>query len=192
MIPEYEEYIAHYGIKGQKHGVRRFQNEDGSLTDAGKARYGVGNNKDWRRLNRDAKNDAKEYARARAYYGEGAGNRRKFIHQIVNERSKDPDYKAAFERELAAQNTEKAVDAAHRKRRFEDAKAKAGVAASMVIGIAAPLAIAHVVNNRQHYAGVAKHIARSAKTKIGQIYMHARNAGATRRVNNILNNMRRR
>ena len=32
-------YIIHYGIKGQKHGIRRFQNEDGSLTPAGKERY---------------------------------------------------------------------------------------------------------------------------------------------------------
>ena len=32
----------HYGIKGQKWGVRRFQNEDGSLTAEGKARYGDG------------------------------------------------------------------------------------------------------------------------------------------------------
>lgn len=30
------EYLAHHGIKGQKWGVRRFQNPDGSLTDAGK------------------------------------------------------------------------------------------------------------------------------------------------------------
>lgn len=35
-------YLAHYGIPGQKWGVRRFQNEDGSLTAAGKERYGVG------------------------------------------------------------------------------------------------------------------------------------------------------
>ena len=34
-----ETELAHYGIKGQKHGVRRFQNEDGSLTPAGKIRY---------------------------------------------------------------------------------------------------------------------------------------------------------
>lgn len=33
-------YIAHHGIKGQRWGVRRFQNSDGSLTNAGKARYG--------------------------------------------------------------------------------------------------------------------------------------------------------
>lgn len=31
--------LAHYGIKGQQHGVRRFQNEDGSLTPAGRERY---------------------------------------------------------------------------------------------------------------------------------------------------------
>lgn len=31
--------LSHHGIKGQKWGVRRFQNEDGSLTAAGKSRY---------------------------------------------------------------------------------------------------------------------------------------------------------
>lgn len=34
---DYELY--HHGIKGMKWGVRRFRNEDGSLTDAGKKRY---------------------------------------------------------------------------------------------------------------------------------------------------------
>lgn len=32
--------LRHHGIKGQKWGVRRFQNKDGSLTSAGKKRYG--------------------------------------------------------------------------------------------------------------------------------------------------------
>lgn len=32
--------LYHHGIKGMKWGVRRFQNEDGSLTNAGKKRYG--------------------------------------------------------------------------------------------------------------------------------------------------------
>ena len=31
--------LYHHGIKGQKWGVRRFQNEDGTLTEAGKKRY---------------------------------------------------------------------------------------------------------------------------------------------------------
>lgn len=32
-------YLMHHGIKGQKWGVRRYQNEDGSLTEAGKKHY---------------------------------------------------------------------------------------------------------------------------------------------------------
>ena len=32
--------LVHYGIKGQKWGRRRYQNADGSLTAAGKQRYG--------------------------------------------------------------------------------------------------------------------------------------------------------
>ena len=34
--------LYHYGVKGQKWGVRRYQNSDGSLTPAGRRRYGVG------------------------------------------------------------------------------------------------------------------------------------------------------
>lgn len=32
------DYIYHHGIKGQKWGVRRYQNPDGTLTSMGKAR----------------------------------------------------------------------------------------------------------------------------------------------------------
>lgn len=39
MICEENNYLVHHGIKGQKWGVRRFQNEDGSLTAEGKERY---------------------------------------------------------------------------------------------------------------------------------------------------------
>lgn len=36
---EYSDTLYHHGIKGQRWGVRRFQNKDGSLTPAGKKRY---------------------------------------------------------------------------------------------------------------------------------------------------------
>ena len=36
-------YIKHHGVKGQKWGVRRFQNKDGSLTAAGEKRYALKN-----------------------------------------------------------------------------------------------------------------------------------------------------
>ena len=35
-------YLAHYGVKGQKHGERKYQNKDGSLTPLGRVHYGVG------------------------------------------------------------------------------------------------------------------------------------------------------
>ena len=34
-----DDYLEHHGILGQKWGIRRFQNPDGSLTPAGKVRY---------------------------------------------------------------------------------------------------------------------------------------------------------
>ena len=38
----YEPYMEHSGIKGMHWGIRRYQNPDGSLTPAGRSRYGVG------------------------------------------------------------------------------------------------------------------------------------------------------
>ena len=40
-----DEFIAHHGIQGQKWGVRRFQNPDGSLTDEGRRRLGYDDNR---------------------------------------------------------------------------------------------------------------------------------------------------
>lgn len=51
------QYLQHYGILGQKWGMRRFQNPDGSLTEEGKKRYGQVNNG---RLNTGLKNLAKK------------------------------------------------------------------------------------------------------------------------------------
>ena len=48
--------LYHHGIKGQKWGVRRYQNEDGSLNEAGKKRY---------LAKEDYKSAKKEYKQAR-------------------------------------------------------------------------------------------------------------------------------
>ena len=39
MQPYYSQELYHHGIKGQRWGLRRYQNKDGSLTNAGRARY---------------------------------------------------------------------------------------------------------------------------------------------------------
>ena len=40
----YDSVIEHHGIKGQKWGVRRYQNPDGTLTPEGRKRLGYRNN----------------------------------------------------------------------------------------------------------------------------------------------------
>lgn len=105
--------LYHHGIKGQKWGVRRFQNPDGTRIDRGRAR-------EIKRNTKMAKKDAKEYARAKMYYGEGAGNRRKLIKARVNERSKDKDYKEKFDKFLNEQNMESHAHKAVQERHARD------------------------------------------------------------------------
>lgn len=62
------EYLAHHGVKGQKWGVRRYQNADGTLTDEGRRRYGYGSSaSDTIRPNTAAR--IKQFAKAGAAVG---------------------------------------------------------------------------------------------------------------------------
>lgn len=53
-----DKILIHYGIKGQRRGVRRFQNEDGSLTAAGRNRYLEGGGDGWDSRDPNAGNSA--------------------------------------------------------------------------------------------------------------------------------------
>lgn len=55
-----DNYLAHHGIIGQRWGVRRYQNEDGSLTGAGLERYGTHHESV---LGKQLKDNAKEIAK---------------------------------------------------------------------------------------------------------------------------------
>lgn len=62
----YTDELYHHGIKGQRWGVRRFQNEDGSLTPAGEKRYGDGD------AYKQAKKDYKSAVKAQRKAGNKA------------------------------------------------------------------------------------------------------------------------
>lgn len=55
---EYPDYLMHHGVKGMRWGVRRYQNKDGSLTNAGKKH--VSNYKTARSLNRKVDQEARK------------------------------------------------------------------------------------------------------------------------------------
>lgn len=61
MRYELNNELLHFGIKGQKWGVRRFQNDDGSLTATGKERYLEDDQSDKEKIDR-RKNIAKKVA----------------------------------------------------------------------------------------------------------------------------------
>lgn len=105
----YESELYHYGVKGMKWGVRKQRKQ--------------------------AKKDAKEYARAKMFYGEGAGTRRKLINNTVKQRSKDPTYKKAFDEALSKQDMAKHAAKARGERKRKDAASTASRTGKGIVNI---------------------------------------------------------
>ena len=99
-----QDFLEHYGVKGMRWGVRRDRPS------------GVP-----RATSRLARKDAREHARASAYYGEGAGVRRRLINKTVEQRKKnDPAYAKAFDHHREREDMADAATKAHRKRKRTD------------------------------------------------------------------------
>lgn len=98
-----EKYLVHYGVLGMKWGVKKSDHIS-------------------RSTKRKAKKDAKEFARAKMFYGEGAGTRRKLINATVNDRSKNlKGYRKEFDKRLSQQDMAKHTSAAKKERKKKDA-----------------------------------------------------------------------
>lgn len=134
--------LSHYGVKGMHWGVHN----DGPSSVS-------------RKTNREARGDAKEFARAKMFYGEGAGTRRKLIKAAVESKShKDPAYKRAFDHHLARQDMSKHAEAARGERKRKNIKKSAGR------GIRGTR---HILNGNSKYASAATAIAVG-----GALYAH--------------------
>ena len=64
---DHNEELKHYGILGMRWGLRRFQNQNGSLTDEGRKRYGKGQSRKERKAEKKKEKQRKQnLAKARA------------------------------------------------------------------------------------------------------------------------------
>lgn len=162
----YQNELYHHGIKGQRWGI-----QNGPP-------YPLNSPMSESKARKCAKKDAKEFARAKMFYGEGAGNRRKLIKNIVEERSKDPVYKKAFDEALSKQDMAKHAQKAKQERQRKDTVNSVKKTGRGIVNIAtghpervgAALAGAAAIAGIAHKTGADKVIAKAAKTKISDIH----------------------
>lgn len=171
MDEDLDDFLAHYGVKGMKWGQRKSASDRPEGVSA--------------KTNRDAKKDAREFARAKMFYGEGAGTRRKLIKATVEQKSKrDPSYKKAFDFHSDAQDMGKHASKAKSERTRKDvtqktAKTARGVHRQLTGGfgnvsmVSAALAGGYVVAKQ---TGADKVVINAAKTS----FNNARKAAASK------------
>lgn len=132
-MTDVDDFLAHYGVKGMRWGQRKASIPGVSA-----------------RTSREAKKDATEFAKAKMFYGEGAGTRRKLIKaKVESKANKDPSYKKAFDAHLANQDLGKRASQARGERARKDtvkatAKTARGIK-NLALGTGAPVALSAVV-----------------------------------------------
>jgi len=112
-----DNYLAHHGIKGQRWGVRRYQNEDGTLTRAGKQRYrDLDDRESFQR--ETAQNN---YRKAQQEYDRGHRHRAAY-HQTVGNAFDHFADRTALDRKAYTENLERDRRASVKRQREWNAK----------------------------------------------------------------------
>ena len=137
--------LYHHGIMGMHWGIRRYQpypsgyNGDGKYTG-----------RQIKKTQKLAKKDAKRYANAKMYYGEGAGTRRKLLKAELSKKMKDPVYKEAFDRYTQNADYARSAQRAKRERHARDTvSAGKRVTKKYVIPAATIAATAYYATHKQ-------------------------------------------
>ena len=123
-----DDTLAHHGIKKQRWGFRRWQNEDGSLTEAGKRRYGRVENLNANRTLKDIAKDQKltiKLERANKKLAIQRAKQQLIEVKKTNEQNKTAIKKTQEERrriDLDAKEREEAKRLAEKNRKKEEAE----------------------------------------------------------------------
>lgn len=152
-MPEIDlDYLAHHGILGMRWGHRTADSDREEGTESGISS---------KHIDREAKKDATEFTKAKAYYGEGAGTRRKLIKARVEGKSKaSPDYAKAFDYHVSNTDTNKRANQAVAQRHRTDARNKTTKTAR---------GIGHIIRGNPQYASLA-----AATIAGGAVYIHSK------------------
>ena len=108
LLPEgwISDTLVHYGIKGQKWGVRRYQNEDGSLTSKGRSRYTSFKTKGYAKKAQRLQNKAAEARKSKNQYTKDKASVYEYKAKQYSQRAKrsqefDERYKAEYDKREA-------------------------------------------------------------------------------------------
>ena len=166
-----EDALAHFGVKGMHWGVRKDSVPGVSA-----------------KTNREARKDAQEFTKAKMFYGEGAGTRRKLIKAKVEAKSKkDPSYKKAFDHHVNNTDLGRRAEQARGERRRKDIKKSTGRTVRGVKNLALGTGAATTVTAAALFYGYQNPAIRGAVIKAGKTTLAAaKDAKKIRAAKNLL------